>query len=945
MRTRAYTGGTALKRWHPARGVFVRSIAALGLLLAVLLAASAQAQASVEGPRLHETKPSFGFPVNVVEQSKKRTPELAAVAVSAATGDVFVVETALGTVEEFEPEKNAGGETVGEKVAPQKLTVASAVAVAVDNSPSPDPSTGAVYVGTSKGTLLKFIPNGGKLEETKLKGFKVTGGVKGLAINGKGDVFVSSAAGEVTELNNAALNAVISTEKTELAGATRSGLAVGATGELYAGSEGFSTEVGEDQLLAQNEREFIELNPEYKDDLRYGVLAKLSSSGQILIPALSPEALGAVTADDDSGPEEDNSEIGDLYVVNLSGASGEKVSTVSEYARTGNPNEVSQLLQHFALPAQGKSSEGVGVSFDNATGELYVLDAASASVDVYKYAPEGAPIISDLSAQSSPTELETWTLGGEVNANGSDAEYHFEYGPGSCEPPAAACTSTSTQGLGASYGPQPVSVQLSGLAPGTYHYRVVAENGHGTVRSSEQSFTIAATLAGLPDGRQWELVSSPLKAGSIPEAITSEGGVIQASEAGDAFAYISNGPFAGQQPEGNQSPFPSQQLAGRGPAGWSSTDINTAASVANGIRVGKQKEYRFFTPSLSLSLVEPITGPGALANPALAANETLQKSIYLRADAPLAPEASEKVSFETALTNGGINGNAGFLALANNENANIFVKGGGTLEFGGESEVAGLEFEGATANLSDVVFGTLSDDQGLYEWTGVGPLNPLKRVSILPNGENEPNAKLGLLVESAAEGLETQDAISSDGTRVIWTSASPKHLYVRDTATEKTLQLDTFQTEALEKEEAERKEVNGPSASYVGASADDSARLLHGRPATDGRFARDGELARPLRLRIHATRRRTARPHASARSGRAGVQEHRRGRSARCQRRRRLRLFRRRRRAGARRLARGLRQRRTTAAVRNNLQPVREPPQRGYMADKAGCCALRRRRA
>jgi hypothetical protein len=820
--TSARASAAPLAGGRQVRDLLPRWFAALGLLLAVLLAASAQAQASVEGQRLHETKPSFGFPVKVVEQSKKRTPELSAMAVSAATGDVFVVESALGTVEEFEPEKNASDETVGEKFV-QKLTVASAVAVAVDNSPSPDPSAGSLYVGTSKGTIVKFIPEGGKLEEEKIKGFKSTGGVQGLAIDGKGHVFVSSSTGEVAELNNAATNALISTpEKTELAGATRRGLAVGAGGELYVGSQGFSPELGENTLLVENREEFEALNPEYKATARYGVLAKLSSSGQILLPALSPEALGAVTANDGSGPEEDNAELGDLYVVNLSGAIGEKESTISEYARTGNPNEVGQLLQRFALPGQGKSSEGVGVSFDDATGELYVLDAASASVDVFKLAPEGAPIISDLSAESSSTELETWTLGGEVNANGSATEYHFEYGRGSCEPPTAACTSTSSQDLGASYGPQPVSVQLSALAPGTYHYRVVAENGHGTVRSGEQSFTIAATLTGLPDGRKWELVSSPLKAGAIPEAITNEGGLIQASEAGGAFTYVSNGPFAGQQPEGNQSPLPTQQFAVRGAGGWSSTDLNTGASVANGIRVGGEKEYRFFTPSLALSAVAPITGAGSLAKPPLAANETLQKSIYLRADAPLAPEASEEASFKRALQNGGINGNAGFLALANDENANIFVEGGGTLEFGGEIEVAGLEFEGANANLSDAVFNSLSDDPGLFEWTGIG--QPLKRVNILPTGEETKpgeNAKLGLGTD---EGLRTQDAISSDGTRVIWTDEATKHLYMRDTATEKTVQLDAFQSEALEKEAAESsvEEDNPPKADYAGASADDS---------------------------------------------------------------------------------------------------------------------------
>jgi len=818
-----------------ARHAFRAGLVALCLLIAALFAMSASAQAAVEGQRLHEATPSFHFPVQVVAPSKKHSPELSGIAVSDATGDIYVVEADASTLEQFKPTNNASGEAVSEERL-QTLEVPKAVAVAVDNSLSTsDPSSGAIYVGTSKGTIVKFIEEaGGKLTESKIKGFTATGGLRGLAVDANGNVLVSAANGEITKFNDAVSNVVVSTESTQLGASTRSDLAVDSNDGLYVGSVGFSSEPLERSLLEYDKREFEELNPEYQGGERYSVLAKLSRTGEILNPALMPEALGAAAVNDNQGPGEDSTERNDLYVVNLTGATGEKVSTVSEFAPPTNTKEPGQLLQQFALPPENGDSEGVGVAFDSETGELFVLDGASHDVDVYKFAPEGQPSISDLSAQDS---LGTWTLAAAVNPDGADTHYHFEYGLAACAPPTSACASTSSADLGAAYGPQAVSASLAGLAPGAYRYRVVAENGHGTVASVEQTFTIAATLTGLPDGRGWELVSSPVKAGAVPEALTLEGGLIQASETGDAITYVSNGPFAGEQPEGSQSPVPTQQLSIRGSSGWTTTDINTPASVANGSRVGGAKEYRAFSPNLSLALVEPITAAGALAQPSLAPNETLQKSIYLRADAPLAPEAEGSASFTQALKNGGLNHNAGFMALVENENANIFVEGGGSLEFGGASEEGGLEVEGAATDLTHVVFRSVSDDPGLYEW--VEHSKALRRVGVLPDGASEPEARLGFGVPGA-QGALTNNAISSDGSRVIWTSAAHKHLYIRDTETEKTLQLDSFQTEALEQAEASRKETaDVPSANFAAATSSgsrifftDTQRLTAGSHAT-----------------------------------------------------------------------------------------------------------------
>ena len=244
------------------------------------------------------------------------------------------------------------------------------------------------------------------------------------------------------------------------------------------------------------------------------------------------------------------------------------------------------------------------------------------------------------------------------------------------------------------------------------------------------------------------MVTPPDKHGAPIEALTREGGVIRASEDGNALTYVADGAIT-EEPQGNRSPEMQQVLSTRGPSGWSAQDIATAQSKAQGDVAGAAPEYQFFTPDLSLALVEPA---GAGAEPPLAPG-VRQKTMYLRDN--------------TSDT---------YLPVVTEAN----VSPGTT--FQGE-----IHFVSATPDLSHVVIASkvpltgASSAPGLYEWSG----GTLQFVSLLPAQTPANEAALGYSHVAA-------HAISSDGTRIVWTNSVENrgHLYMRETATGETLQLD-----------------------------------------------------------------------------------------------------------------------------------------------------------
>src|SRR5437588_5406179 len=141
----------------------------------------------------------------------------------------------------------------------------------------------------------------------------------------------------------------------------------------------------------------------------------------------------------------------------------------------------------------------------------------------------------------------------------------------------------------------------------------------------------------LPDGRNWELVSPPDKHGATiqPLGLGTEGpqgGLVQASEDGSRLTYQASAPIEGE-PEGNRAPEGVQLLSTRGANAWSTKDIITPHTNAEGLPSGRGQEYKLFSPDLSLGLVQPAL-LHTLQEPPLTelpeGTTTEEGSIYLR---------------------------------------------------------------------------------------------------------------------------------------------------------------------------------------------------------------------------------------------------------------------------------------------------------------------------
>jgi len=440
----------------------------------------------------------------------------------------------------------------------------------------------------------------------------------------------------------------------------------------------------------------------------------------------------------------------------------------------------------------GLFSEPYGLAL-NEGGDLYVIDHPEERNNEHvedgiepeagrlnEFGPAevtGSPTIesesvSDLTAMSA-------TLHAGIDPTGVETSYYFEL----CQD--SSCTDIPAApgaDIGKGEATQLVSQPVLGLSANTiYTYRVVATFGGGTnmALGAVQTFTTRTegTAVQLPDGRAWELVSPPGKGGAGLEAIPREGGLIQASQDGDALTYISLAPTE-KEPEGNRVPTFVQVMASRGGSEWESTDITLPGEHASGAVTGEGKqEYRAFTPDLEVSLVEPL-GLGQMAEPHLSANPSgevtdTERTIYTRRTQDCATPPS------TCYT-----------PLVSAANVSPGTKFGGL-----EGTKKGIHFINAASDLSHVVFNSeakLNEEPArasggnLYEWSG----GQLRMVSLLPKvgagpAEPAPTPRLG------TEFL-SRHAISDDGSRVVFTSEH--RVYVRDMIEGVTTEVDVTET-------------------------------------------------------------------------------------------------------------------------------------------------------
>ena len=667
------------------------------------------------------------------------------VAVSEATGEVYVVDKTASheQVERFKPDAHGGYEFVS------AFKVKSPEDIAIDNSTSgSDPSRGDVYVvgaeeedtgSEEHAVLYKYSPASGKVI------FKRT-------------IFHAKVARETDEL-----------ELEDI-----SGVAVDASGTLWvywsdegiisafndaeangwqpsltkdSGVEeafecraraGFAVAPNDEYFYLAHERETVqEACPE--EEGTPVQVAELSDAGQLLARGLDGE--------DTSGVAVDSSD-GDVYADNA--------SSIAAFSPDG------ALIQRFGA---GDLTGGGAVAVDSSLGDVFVAEPTQDKVAVFGPDGAGPPIVDSVYAQSRSATSER--LSAEIDPDGAATTYYFQYGTASCTGNSSSCTdipSAPGPEVGSGYGDQTVKVELTDLQPNTtYYYRVLAHSDNGTAESlqgTEAFFTTLPSAQGtLLDHRSWELVSPPEKHGATVEPISREGAEIQASADGNAITWAASSPVTGET-AGNRAPEPVQVLSSRNAGdGWSSTDITTSHNQGEGIEPGEATEYRFFSPDLSQALAQPQILGNPLESPPLEAGVT-EKTMYRRNDATDAFEALVTPANDTAST-----------------------------PFGGK-----LEFAGATPDLAHVVFESQvpliagASGEGLYEWEAGAPL---KLLSLLPGSQttaaSEPT--LGDL------DRDTRNAISSDGTRVVWTNGNKGEgpLYLRDTSTGQTTQLNAAQ--------------------------------------------------------------------------------------------------------------------------------------------------------
>ncbi len=395
-------------------------------------------------------------------------------------------------------------------------------------------------------------------------------------------------------------------------------------------------------------------------------------------------------------------------------------------------------------------------------------------------APEAPKVeeefVSDVASASA-------TLNALVNPGDGATTYTFEYAPagGAFKP---VLEPEGSGGLPAGGIGVPVSVHVQlGLVPGaSYEFRVVASNSvQEGVTGGPVSFVMqtAGGEFGLPDGRQYEMVTPPEKEGALiygPGHFWDEGPAhfykelgnqsIQASVAGNAMVDLASQPTEAE-PQGYNSEV--SVLSTRSSSGWSSQVIAPPHAAQGGGPALLSKEYLLFSEDLSRGLVQPV---GAFS--------------------PYAPEVSEQTPY---LRTDYLNGNVGErcqgscfqpLVTRADDTASPFVPFGGAYnsEVPGfcENTDCGPLVRGASPDLSHVVFYspvqlTSTPGSGLYEWYG-GHLR-------LIGGDDElAGGKYGVTQREEPGGRR---AISENGERVITvTEGGVRKIAMSDVATGET---------------------------------------------------------------------------------------------------------------------------------------------------------------
>jgi hypothetical protein len=628
-----------------------------------------------------------------------------------------------------------------------------------------DQSSGDVYVADlGANTLFKFDGEGEPMDFTALASSEIGGFTFHANEPGVSQIAVDSSSHDFYVVENAPVNSVkvfhASGEPGEFSALASSqitgfgeacGVTVDSEGDVYVGdyTKGVSIYAPSGELLTSIARPEAcnlavdSLGSVYVNRWQ-GPVEKFTASTFPVTPTTAYSAAGTV----DAGP-----------------AFGIAVDPFSDDVYVDLGSKVVQRdssgtrLGESAALGEGAVTESQGVAIDASTNRLYVSDGGSGRVKIYGAGElQKATIESESVAEVGVSEA---TLQAQINPQGSDTTYHFEYGTEPCS--TGLCTQTPETELGSGFENLAASAHVGGLSPGTsYFFRVVASSEAGTVPGPDRTFVTfdsgVLALPPLPDGRAYERVSPAEKNGAEVGVPTNAGGLVdigfvtpqQAALDGQAVTYTSFTAFG----DAESSPAASQYLSRRTSTGWVTENITP--------------------PGRDFKLIDPVRG----------FTPDLGFAAVARAEPPLAPGAVS--GFENLYLRN--NGDGSLQALTtevprSGEPDNFCVR------YAGASAGAAHVIFSATAAISPEAPEKEGEYQALYDWSATAGL---KLVSVLPGGAlAEPSGSVGFGSGAAAfcnvGTTVMRHAISEDGARIFWTDGA--HLFARLNGTE-TVELD-----------------------------------------------------------------------------------------------------------------------------------------------------------
>jgi hypothetical protein len=431
-------------------------------------------------------------------------------------------------------------------------------------------------------------------------------------------------------------------------------------------------------------------------------------------------------------------------------------------------------------------------------------------------------------AASAPTvELEfstnvgvsTATIGANIDPQEAATSYHFQYGTSTSYGTSAPLPDAAI-GTGASN--VKVTLPIAGLQAGTtYHYRVVATNAEGVTDGPDhvlKTFTPEgegetcpnASLRGaqsssfLPDCRAYEMVSPASKNGGN---IAADATFTQSSLSGNAVKYYSTAAFGDAQGMEQRGV---EYVSQRGEAGWTTHAINPEQPSGSVISSYTGSQYQYLSPDLSKGVYF------ALA-PVTAGHPDVERAtnLYLRNDILSGPPGTYELLSECPV--------CGSTPLPTRP----LLAGGDEVAFAGASADLGRIFFESVHDLTPEAATTNPEMPKLYEWDH----GALHLAGILPGGKPAEWSAAGAGAGGGTglgEGGWTEDAVSSDGTRAVFTAGEGSqngslgkpyegNLYMRINGTE-TIQLNTSERSTLDP--------NGAQPARFWAATPDDSRVF-----------------------------------------------------------------------------------------------------------------------